>query len=178
MSAFMNSLDSKTWKAVIHGQEAPIFVDDKGAVTAPKPEKEWSPTEDEAALGNSHALNAIFNEVDKNVFTLINTCTSAKEAWEILAVAYEGTTKVREQKLQYLTTNFEALTMLDDESVVDFNVRIRDDDLVKKSLRALSSIFKMKITTIEGVHDLKTLKFDELMGSLMSFELSLPKMEK
>jgi len=188
----MKSLDSKTWKAVIHGWEAPVTVDDKGAVTGPKSEKDWSPTEDEASLGNSRALNAIFNGVDKNVFRLINTCTSAKEAWEILVVAYEGTTKVREQKLQYITTNFEALTMFEDESVADFNVRIRDlanesyslgkpmtdEDLVRKTLRALSPRFKMKITAIEEVHDLKKLKFDELMGSLTTFELSLPKIEK
>ena len=126
MSAFMKSLDSRTWKAVIHGWEAPVNVDDKGVTTGPKPEKDWTSVEDEAALGNSRALNSIFNGVNKNVFRLINTCTSAKEAWEILAVAYEGTTKVREQKLQYLTTNFEAFTMLKDESVAEFNVRIRD----------------------------------------------------
>ena len=53
-----------------------------------------------------------------------------------------------------------------------------DEDLVRKTLRALSPRFKMKITAIEEVHDLKTLKFDELMGSLMTFKLSLPKMEK
>ena len=75
---------------------------------------------------------------------------------EILSVAYEGTTKVCEQKLQYLTTNFEALTMLEDESVAKFNVRIRDlanesyslgkpmtdEDLVRKTLKALSPRFK------------------------------------
>ena len=147
---------------MIHGREAPVSVDDKGSPTGTKLEKDWSPIEDEGALVNSHALNAIFNGVDKNVFILINTCTSAKEAWEILAVAYEGTTKVREQKLQYLTTNFEALTMLEDESVADFNLRIRDlanesyslfkpmtdEDLVRKTLRALSPRFKMKITAI------------------------------
>ena len=80
MSAFIKSLDSRTWKAVIHGWEAPGTVDDKGAPTGSKPEKDWSPTEDEAALGISCALNAIFNGVDKNVFRLINTCISAKEA--------------------------------------------------------------------------------------------------
>ena len=53
-----------------------------------------------------------------------------------------------------------------------------DEDLVRKTLRTLSPRFKLKITTIEEVHDLKTLKFDELMGSLMTFELSLPRMEK
>ena len=99
---------------------------------------------------------------------------------------------MQEQKLQYITTNFEALTMFEDESVADFNVRIRDlanesyslgkhmtdEDLVRKTLRALSPRFKMKITAIEEVHDLKKLKFDELMGSLMTFELSLPNIEK
>ena len=81
MSAFMKSLDIRTWKVVIHGWEAPVYVDNKGAPTCPKPEKDWSPTEDEAALGNSRALNDIFNGVDKKKFRLINTCTNAKEAW-------------------------------------------------------------------------------------------------
>ena len=80
MCAFMKSLDSKTWKAVINGWEEPQYSDASGSITGPKPEKEWSPTEDEAALGNSRALNAIFNGVDKNIFRLINTCTSAKVA--------------------------------------------------------------------------------------------------
>ena len=118
-------------------------------------------------MGNCRALNAIFNGVDKNVFRLINTCTSAKEAWEIRAVAYEGTTIVRNQKLQYITTNFEVLTMFEDESVAEFNVRIQDlanesyslvksmndDELVRKTLRALCPRFKMKITAIEEVLD-------------------------
>ena len=39
MRALMKSLDSKTWKAVIHGWEAPVIVDDKGAMIGPKPEK-------------------------------------------------------------------------------------------------------------------------------------------
>ena len=148
MSAFMKSLDSKTWKAVIHGWEAPESVDAQGSVIGLKAEKDWSPTEEEAAQYNSRALNVLFNGVDSNVFRMINTCTSAKEAWEILAVSYEGTTKVREQKLQYLASDFEALTMDEDETIADFNVRIRDlanesyslgkpmtnEDLVRKTL--------------------------------------------
>jgi hypothetical protein len=49
-----------------------------------KPEEDWSKEEDELALGNSKALNALFNGVDKNIFRLINTCTITKEGWEIL----------------------------------------------------------------------------------------------
>lgn len=34
---------------------------------------DWDPTEDEVALANASVLNAIYNEIDKNVL-LINTC--------------------------------------------------------------------------------------------------------
>ncbi|KAA0050403.1 gag-proteinase polyprotein [Cucumis melo var. makuwa] len=36
------------------------------------------------------------------VFKLINTRTSAKEAWDILEVTYEGTSKVKTSRLQIL----------------------------------------------------------------------------
>ncbi|MCI52266.1 gag-pol polyprotein, partial [Trifolium medium] len=54
-----------------------------------KPEEEWSQVEDTTAIGNSKALNALFNGVDKNMFRLIKQCTVAKDAWEILRTAHE-----------------------------------------------------------------------------------------
>ena len=93
MTAFLKTLDHKAWKSVINGWEAP-----KDGQNV-KAESEWTDAEDTAALGNSCALNAIFNVVDQNVFRMINTCEVAKDAWNILATAYEGTNKVKEQKL-------------------------------------------------------------------------------
>ena len=52
--------------------------DDVGKVTV-KPELTWSKEEDEESLGNSHALNAIYNGVYQSVFKLINTCVSTKK---------------------------------------------------------------------------------------------------
>ena len=80
MCAFLKSLDNKTWKAVINGWSAPYYQDAQGNVTSPKPETAWTDAEDEEAMGNSRALNDIFNGVDRNVFRLINTCTTAKNA--------------------------------------------------------------------------------------------------
>ena len=45
-----------------------------------KPEEDWSKEEDEIALGNSKALNSIFNGIDKNIFRLVKTCEVAKDA--------------------------------------------------------------------------------------------------
>ena len=55
-----------------------------------KPEKDWSNEDDKLAIGNSKALNALFNGVDKNFFGLINTCIISKDAWEILKISYGG----------------------------------------------------------------------------------------
>jgi len=101
----LKSLDSRTWKAVLKGWEHPKVKDTNGADTEElKPEEEWTTAEDALALRNSKALNALFNGVDKNMFRLIKQCTTAKEAWEILITAHEGTSKVKMSRLQMLTT--------------------------------------------------------------------------
>ena len=99
---------NQTWKANIKGWEHPVVMDRNGkATTTLKPEEEWYKEEDGLALGNSRALNALFNGVDNNMFRLISTCTVAKDAWEILQTTHEGTYKVQMSRLQLLTTKFE-----------------------------------------------------------------------
>jgi len=108
ISAFLKSIDRKTWKAVLKGWEHPVALDEDGNITdVLKPEEEWIVAEDELALGNFKALNALFNCVDKNMFRLIKQCIVAKDAWDILKTAHEGTTKVKSAKVQLLTTKFE-----------------------------------------------------------------------
>ncbi|MCI89074.1 gag-pol polyprotein, partial [Trifolium medium] len=54
-----------------------------------KPEEDWSAAEDSLSVGNSKALNVLFNGVDQNMFWLIKRCNVAKEAWEILKTTQE-----------------------------------------------------------------------------------------
>lgn len=72
----------------------------------PKPEEDWTDTEEHESLGNSRALNAIYNGVDLNVFKLINSSITTKDAWKALEVAFEGTSKVKTSRLLLLTTKF------------------------------------------------------------------------
>jgi hypothetical protein len=152
-----------------------------------KPESEWSKEEDELALGNSKVLNALFNGVDKNMFRLIKRCKVAKEAWEILITTQEGTSKVKNSRLQMLTTKFEELKMKEDESVHEFHMTILDyantfdalgeklseEKMVRKMLRSLPKKFDMKVTCIEEFRELDTIKLDDLVGSLQTFEMSV-----
>ncbi|CAM8986558.1 unnamed protein product [Rhodiola kirilowii] len=93
MKSFLKSLDKRAWKAVLTGLTKPTMENLTGEAV-PKPEALWTEADDKASMGNSKAINAIFSGVDENVMKLIINCEVAKEAWDILQMAYEGTDKV------------------------------------------------------------------------------------
>ncbi|TYK30592.1 putative mitochondrial protein [Cucumis melo var. makuwa] len=81
------AIDERAWRALVAGYEPPMITVDGAFV--PKLEVNWTDAEEQASVRNARALNAIFNGVDLNVFKLINSCSTTKEAWRILEVAYE-----------------------------------------------------------------------------------------
>ena len=181
MRAFLCSIDEVVWDAVEIGW------------TRPEAAKS---TWDKAALvmsnANSKALNAIFYGVSQDEFHRISHITIAKEAWQILEITYEGTKKVKDTKLQMLTTRFEELRMGKDESfdsfysklnevvIGKFNLgeKMEDSKVVLKIIRSLSESFRAKVTAIEESKDLDKIKVQELIGSLQTYELSLPNQRK
>ena len=96
--------------------------------------------------------------------------------------------KVKDTKLQMLTTRFEELKMSEDESfdsfysklnevvVSKFNLgeKMEDSKVVKKIHRSLPESFRAKVTAIEESKDLDDIKVQELVGSLQTYEMSLP----
>ncbi|TYK05804.1 gag-pol polyprotein [Cucumis melo var. makuwa] len=184
MIFFIKTLDGKAWRALVAGYD-PLMITVNG-LSVPKPEVDWTDAEEQASVGNARALNVIFNGVDLNIFKLINSCNTAKEAWKTLEVAYKGTFKVKISRLQLIMSKFEALRMIEDESVFDYNKRvleianeslmlgekIPDSKIVGKVLRSLPRKFDMKVIAIEEARDITTLKLNELFGSLLTFEMA------
>ena len=136
---------------------------------------------------NSKAINAIFCGVSTDEFHRILHVGIAKEAWMILKTTYKGTKKVKDIKLQMLTTRFEELKMGDDESFDSFygklneiviaklNLRknIEDAKVVRKILRSLPKSFRAKVIAIKESKDLDEIKIQELIRSLQTYELGL-----
>ena len=115
MRAFLFSIDDIVWDAVEVGWTRPEVaksIQDKAALAV--------------ANANSKALNAIFCGVSPDEFHRISHITVAKEAWEILETTYEGTKKVKDTKLQMLTTRFEELKMSEDESFNSFYSKLNE----------------------------------------------------
>ena len=69
---------------------------------------------------NSRALNVLFSVVINEEFKKISSTETAKEAWTILQITYEGTKTVKDSKLQRLTISFEEIKMKEDESFDKF----------------------------------------------------------
>jgi hypothetical protein len=91
-----------------------------------------------------------------------------------------------------LISRFEEIKMLEDEtfgefytkmsnlrnSMVSFGKTVFDVKLIQKILRSLPEHFRIKVTTTEESKDLEKMKIEELVGSLQTYELSLPPVKK
>ena len=190
MRAFLKSIDEKVWIAVVNGWKPPTVTSDAG--TFPKPIESWTKVELELSNFNSKALHALFNAVSINQMKIIANCEIAKDAWDKLQIKNEGTDIVKKTRLRRLITDFENLSMLEDETITDFHGRICDlsnecyalgkvysnAELVRKVLCSLPKRFMAKVTSIEECRDVDTLDLDELIGSLQTYKLNLKRWNK
>jgi hypothetical protein len=91
-----------------------------------------------------------------------------------------------------LIYRFEEIKMLEEDTFGEFDTKINDlrnsmvnlgktvldVKLIRKILRSLPERFRIKVTTIEERKDLDEMKIEELVGSLQSYEYSLPLVKK
>ena len=137
-------------------------------------------------------MNAIFIVVSMEEFKRISNVEVAHTAWNILQTVHEGTKAIKINKLQQLTTKFESIIMFDDEYFDEFYAKLNDivnfaynlgeiydqPKIVRKILRSLTEDFRPKVTAITESKDVDFIHVDELVGSLQSYELDLPKTNK
>jgi hypothetical protein len=138
---------------------------------------------------NAKAMNVILSGLAEAKFVKVMSLGTAKEMWDKLISSYEGNKKVKDAKLQICRVHFEQLKMKEDETVGKYFLRveelvnamkelgekIEEPSLVQKILRSLLDRFNPKVSTIEERNDLKTLEFDQLLGTLSAYEMRIVK---
>ena len=141
-------------------------------------------------------MNAILNVVSMEEFKRISNVEIAYTAWNILQTVHEGTKVVKINKLLQLTTRFESIRMSDDESFDELYAKLNDivnsaynlgeiydqpkivRKILRKILRSLTEDFRPKVTAITESKDVDSIPVDEIVGSLQSYEVDLPKTSK
>ena len=152
----------------------------------------WDEAKIKAVNFNSRALNALFNAVTNEEFKKISSTETAKEAWTILQITYEGTNFVKGSKLQRITTSFKEIKIEEDETFDEFYAKLKDimnsafnlgdhipePKIVRKVLRSLPKRIHYKITVIEESRDIDTIPLRELISNLQTYELGLTRLGK
>ncbi|XP_070015737.1 uncharacterized protein [Nicotiana sylvestris] len=185
MHDFIMVEDSELWDVISDGP----FVQTKNVgdlpLTMPKTRKEYTDADKKAVEKNFRAKKILVCGIGPDEYNMISACQSAKEIWEALQTAHEGTTQVKQSKIDMLTTEYELFRMKDDESIQDMHSRftsiidelpslgeiIPRNKLVRKILSILPSLWESKVNAINEANDWQELTIDKLVGNLMTYEM-------
>ncbi|XP_070042779.1 uncharacterized protein [Nicotiana tomentosiformis] len=123
MHDFIMAEDSKLWDVICDGPFIPMKTIGEPAVTVPKTRKEYNDADCKSIEKNFRAKMILVCGIGPDEYNRISACQSAKEMWEALQTAHEGTTQVKQSKIDMLTTEYELFRMKDDESIQDMYTR-------------------------------------------------------
>nr|XP_033510629.1 uncharacterized protein LOC117275461 [Nicotiana tomentosiformis] len=168
--------DFELWDVICDGPFVPTKISGDPAVTVPKTRKEFNDTVRKAIEKNFRVKKIMVCGIGHDEYNRISTCQLAKEIWESLQTAHEGTTQVKQSKIDMLTTEYELFRMKDDESIQDMHTRftsivnelhspreiIPRNKLIRKIISVIPSSWKSKVNVITEAKDLQTLTIDEL----------------
>ncbi|KAK2979090.1 hypothetical protein RJ640_022572 [Escallonia rubra] len=136
---------------------------------------------------DDRAKNIISCGLDINEYNRVLACEIVQEMWKLLEVTHEGTNQVKETKINMLVKQYEAFKMKENESINEMYSRFTlitnglrllgkvypEKEMVKKVLRSLPKRWEAKLTAIQEAKDLNVLKLKELVGSLMTHEITM-----
>ncbi|XP_070009860.1 uncharacterized protein [Nicotiana sylvestris] len=145
--------------------------------------------EDSELWDNFRAKKILVCGIRPDEYNRISACQSAKEIWEALQTSHEGTTKVKQSKIDMLTTEYELFEMKEDESIQDMHTRftsiinelhslgkvIPRNKLVRKILNVLLGHWECKVIAITEAKDLQKLTIDKLIGNIKTHEMKRKK---
>ncbi|XP_073271495.1 uncharacterized protein [Primulina huaijiensis] len=88
-----------------------------------KPRSEWTSEDKKKANLDNVAKDTLYKTLDKNTFSKIKMCSTAKEIWEKLIQICERNEQTKENKLSVAMQKFENLKMKAGETLNEFDER-------------------------------------------------------
>ncbi|GAV60342.1 UBN2 domain-containing protein [Cephalotus follicularis] len=188
MTIFIQSFDYNLWDLIVDGPNLPTVTLENGDVV-PKSRNLYDDNDRKRVQINAKAKHIIICAINSNDFNRISSCISAKEMWDRLEVTYEGTNQVKEAKISMLVHEYEMFTMNENKDIKSMLSRFTNiinalqaldktysnSEMLRKILRCLPRSWMPKVTAIEEAKNLNVLPLEDLLGSLMTHELSMQK---
>ncbi|XP_070022818.1 uncharacterized protein [Nicotiana sylvestris] len=185
MHHFIMAEDSELCDVICDGPYIPTKALEELPVSMPKTRKEYTNTDMKVVEKSFRAKKILICRIGPDKYNRISACETANEIWEALQTAHEGTTQIKQSKIDMLTTEYEHFRMKDNESIQDMQTRFTSiinelhslgetsprNKLVRKILSILSSSWESKVNAITEAKDLQERTVDELVGNLKTYEM-------
>ncbi|GAV84136.1 LOW QUALITY PROTEIN: UBN2 domain-containing protein, partial [Cephalotus follicularis] len=159
MTIFIQAHDFNLWDIIIDGPEPPHIISQEGIKTL-KPRSSYMDDDRKKVQLNSKAKHVIICALNSN-FNRVSSCATAKEMWDRLEVTYEGTNQVKDAKINMLVREYEMFSMKENENISGMFARFTN---IINSLQSLNKCY---------TNNLNTLPLEELLGSLMTHEMTI-----
>ncbi|XP_075111770.1 uncharacterized protein LOC142181953 [Nicotiana tabacum] len=159
MHDFIMAKDSELRDVICDGPFVPMKTGGEGTITVPKTRKEYNDADTKAIEKNFRANKILVCGIGPDEYNRFSACQSAKDIWEALQTAHEGTTQVKQYKIDILTTEYELFEMKEDEYIQDMHIRFTSiinvlhslgevfprNELVQKILSVLPDSWESKV---------------------------------
>ena len=189
MTWYLQSLYLEVWKTILCGYFFHTKVVDENKIQ--KPLDKYDEEENKEFQLNSKAIYILVCSMDRIEYNIIFQCKTT-EVWRILEITYEGTNQVKDSKVRILANDYQMFKMKPNETIVEMFTRftyvvngldnlgnrVSEEDEVSKIIRCLPPKWNSRTEAIEEAKNLKELPLEELIGSLMTYEMKIVRQEK
>ncbi|KZV18347.1 hypothetical protein F511_10716 [Dorcoceras hygrometricum] len=141
---------------------------------------EYTPEDKNKANLDNVAKDILYKTLDKNMFSKIKTCATAKEIWEKLTQLYEGNDETKENKLTVAQQKYESIKMREGETMTEFYERFSsivieltslgkeytNREQALKVMRALPREWDVKTMAMRELKNLNKLELHDFFANL------------
>ena len=185
MENYIQADDYELWIIIKNGALVPTKPSEDGNTMIPKEPKEFNSADFKMMEKNAKAKKLLYFGLGPDEYVRISECRTAKDIWDALQIAHEGTNQVKQSRIELLMRKYELFEMGDKETVMEMYTRFTHitnelkslgksfttEELVRKILRFLPQSWEAKVTAIQEAKDMESISLDELIGNLQTYEL-------
>nr|XP_027186002.1 uncharacterized protein LOC101512917 [Cicer arietinum] len=178
--------DTGIWRIITDGDFIPR-IDQNDTTSAEKKETDWTIDEKSKALLNSKAQLFLSCALSREESERVDECDTAKKVWDTLRTHHEGTSHVKDTRIDIGIRKFELFEMNEGETIDEMYSRFTTivnemrslgkvysvQDRVRKIMRCLPIIWRPMVTAISQAKNLEVLDLEELIGTLRAHEVLL-----
>jgi len=184
MENYIQADDYELWMIIENGPCIPMKTTEDGK-TVLKKSNEFDSDDFKKLEKNARAKKLLYFGLGSDKYTHISECESAKEIWNALPMAHEGTNQVKHSRIELLMRKYELFEMSDKDTVMDIYTcfthitnelkslgkSFTTEELVRKILWFLPHSWEIKVPANQEAKKMDEISLDELIGNLQTYEL-------